>query len=244
MRVTNNRPPSAAGGVRPAGPARRAGAVAPAGQNAAAAPVADVSSIGGIPEAELTPKVRAAIDMLMNEVQNLRQELRQAQQRVGYLEKLADEDTLVPIANRRAFVRELTRMVAYAERYGTQSSVLYFDLNDFKKVNDKFGHAAGDAALRRVSEILIENLRESDVVGRLGGDEFGVILAQADAATAAEKAALLSSAINNSFVEFEGQSIPIKVSHGAYSFTGGENAGEALRRADAAMYANKRQKQA
>ena len=244
MRVTNNRPASAAGRVRPAGAARRAGAVAPAGQTAAPAPITDVSSIGGIPEAELTPKVRAAIDMLMNEVQNLRQELRQAQQRVGYLEKLADEDTLVPIANRRAFVRELTRMVAYAERYGTHSSVLYFDLNDFKAVNDEYGHAAGDAALRRVSEILLENLRESDVVGRLGGDEFGVILAQADAATAAEKAAQLSSAINGSFVEFEGQSIPIKVSHGAYSFTGGENAGEALRRADAAMYANKRQKQA
>ncbi len=244
MRVTNNRPPARAGSVRPSGPARRAGSTAPAGQNAAAAPIADTSSIGGIPEAELTPKVRAAIDMLMHEVQNLRQELRQAQQRVGYLEKLADEDTLVPIANRRAFVRELTRMVAYAERYGTESSVLYFDLNGFKEVNDKFGHAAGDAALRRVSEVLLENLRESDVVGRLGGDEFGVILAQADAATAAEKAAQLSSAINGSVAEYEGQSIPINVSYGAYSFTGGENAADALRRADAAMYANKRQKEA
>lgn len=244
MRISGQRPPVATGAARPAAAARRTGAAAPVGQSNTARPVADVSSIGGIPEAELTPKVQAAITMLINEVQSLREQLHQAQQRVGYLEKLADEDTLVPIANRRAFVRELSRMVAYAERYGTGSSILYFDVNGFKEVNDEHGHDAGDAALRRISEILLENLRESDVVGRLGGDEFGIILAQADAATAAEKAAQLASAIANAEFDYEGHKIPLRVSYGAYSFSGGDNAGEALRRADAAMYENKRQKQA
>ena len=81
-------------------------------------------TIAGIPETDLAPKVRQALKMLMDEVQRLREDLRQAQTRVGYLEKLADEDSLVPVANRRAFVRELSRMAAFAERYNAPSSVL------------------------------------------------------------------------------------------------------------------------
>jgi diguanylate cyclase (GGDEF)-like protein len=177
--------------------------------------------------------------MLIAEVQRMREELAQAQQRVSYLEKLADEDSLVPVANRRAFVRELGRMVAFAERYGTQSSVLYFDINGFKQVNDDFGHAAGDAALRHIAHILTTNVRESDVVGRLGGDEFGVILAQADAATAAEKAAVLARAVETQPLNWEGHDLELTASYGAYAFSGDVNAGEALERADQAMYAQR-----
>ena len=182
--------------------------------------------------------------MLIAEVQRMREELSQAQQRVSYLEKLADEDTLVPIANRRAFVRELGRMVAFAERYGTQSSVIYFDINGFKRVNDEFGHAAGDAALQHIGHILTAHVRESDVVGRLGGDEFGVILAQADAAVAAEKATALARAIETQPLNWEGHDLQLAASFGAYTFSGDVNAGEALERADQAMYAQRNGKRA
>ncbi len=84
---------------------------------------------------------------------------------------------MVPVANRRAFVRELTRIVAYSERYNSVSSILYFDIDGFKEINDQYGHVAGDAALQHISEIFVLNVRESDVVDRLGDDEFGVILA-------------------------------------------------------------------
>ena len=205
-------------------------------------PAADVATIAGLSEAELTPKVRQALDMLMKEVQRMREELAQARHRINYLEKLADEDTLVPVANRRAFVREMSRMMAYAERYGAETSVLYFDINGFKQINDTYGHAAGDAALQHVAMLLAENIRESDVVGRFGGDEFGVILAQAGGPAAQEKAASLSALIDNTPFEWEGKHLTLSASYGAYTFSGGEDAGEALQRADQAMYEQKQRR--
>jgi diguanylate cyclase (GGDEF)-like protein len=208
-------------------------------QASAPPPSGDVATIAGLSETDLTPKVRQALDLLMTEVQRMREELSQARHRINYLEKLADEDTLVPVANRRAFVREMSRMVAYAERYGAGSSVLYFDINGFKEINDQHGHAAGDAALRQIAELLAENVRESDIVGRLGGDEFGVILAQASPEVAAEKAASLSALIATTPLDWEGTAITLSVSYGVYSFSGTEDAGEALQRADQAMYEQK-----
>lgn len=230
------RPVVATDTAREAGRAYAARAAADAG---AAAPTADVATIAGIPSEELTPKVRDAIELLMHEVQRMRQELQQAEKRVAYLEKLADEDSLVPVSNRRAFVRELTRMVAYAERYNSVSSVLYFDIDGFKEINDRYGHAAGDAALKHIGEIFTLNVRESDIVGRLGGDEFGVILAHSDADAAAEKAAQLALAIETTPLIWENQGLKVRTSYGAYTFSGKENAGEALRRADHAMYMHK-----
>ncbi len=232
-RATNIRPTERIGGVKPI---NRLESVAASGE------VADVMTIAGIPESDLTPKVRQALQMLMHEVQRLREDLRQAQQRVGYLEKLADEDSLVPVANRRAFVRELSRMAAFAERYNTPSSVLYFDINGFKQINDQHGHAAGDAALAHVAILFANNIRESDIVGRLGGDEFGVILAQSDQRNAIEKADSLAGLIVKSPVDWNGVSLTLSVSYGAYTFSGGENAVEALAHADRAMYAQKQAK--
>ena len=201
--------------------------------------VVDSLSIMGIPANELTPKVREAIMTLMAEVDRMRGEVEDQRARIAYLERLADQDSLTPVVNRRAFVRELSRFVSYGERYGTPSSVIYFDLNGLKGINDTFGHAAGDAALQRVAEILTEKVRESDFVGRLGGDEFGVLLAHADEAAATEKALQLVDAIENTTIDWNGTAIPLKVAFGAYTFKGGENANEALAEADKKMYAQK-----
>jgi diguanylate cyclase (GGDEF)-like protein len=241
MKIDRTRPQStgAPTAARAAQQAAR-GYGAAGGEEAAPARAAgDVAKVAGLSEAELTPKVRQALDMLMAEVQRMREELSQARHRISYLEKLADEDALVLVANRRAFVREMSRIVAYAERYGSSSSVLYFDIDGFKVINDQHGHAAGDAALRHVARLLAENVRESDVVGRLGGDEFGVILAQADAEAATEKANGLAFIIAAEPFEFEGNRFNLRVSFGVYSFSGTEDAGEALQRADRAMYAHK-----
>jgi len=236
---------SAAKPVRaPEQAAQAAQAYGAGGAGAAPAPAADVATIAGLTDADLTPEVRQTLDLLMAAVQRMREELSQARNRVNYLEKLADEDTLVPVANRRAFVREMSRMVAYAERYGAGSSVLYFDINGFKEINDRHDHAAGDAALRHIAEILTENVRESDIVGRLGGDEFGVILAQAGPDVAAEKAASLSALIAGTPVDWAGTPLVLSVSYGVYSFTGTEDAGAALQRADQAMYEQKQNRAA
>ena len=210
-----------------------------AATRAAPAP-GDVATIMGIPEAELTPKVRQAIQQLMAEVYQLRQELDEAKQRVGYLDQLADQDSLAPVLNRRAFIRELTRMSAYAERYGADSSVLYFDVNGMKKINDSHGHAAGDAVLKHIADVLLRNTRASDVVGRLGGDEFGVILAQSDVTAAGVKASNLAEAIAAEEIAWDDTVFKLTVAYGAHALSGGQKVDDALDAADRAMYANKR----
>lgn len=200
----------------------------------------DVATVMGIPESELTPKVRKALQELMAEVYSLRQELDEARQRVGYLEQLADQDSLAPVLNRRAFVRELGRMAAFEERYGAAGAVLYFDVNDLKVINDTHGHAAGDAVLKRICEVLLRDTRASDVVGRLGGDEFGVILAQSGVDVAADKAGRLAAAIAAEEVVWEGTPLHVSVAYGAHALSGGQQADDALKAADRAMYANKR----
>ena len=233
MKITDSKPTTPI--------ARTAAQYARVGEATAAAPrpIADTASVLGIPDAELTEKVRAAIMRLMEEVETLRRELEQSRQRITYLEQLADQDALAPIANRRAFVRELSRIMAFAERYDTESSVIYFDVNGLKPINDTHGHSAGDATLMRIADVLVENVRESDVVGRLGGDEFAVILSQAGETTALEKAASLVQTIENSPLNWNGAEIAIHVSYGVYTFRGGDTAGEALAAADRAMYENK-----
>ena len=203
--------------------------------------IADVATVMDIPEVEFTPKVRAAIMALMHEVEALREELRQNKARVDRLEHLADQDTLAPVANRRAFVREMTRIMAFAQRYGTSSSVLYFDVDGLKEINDNYGHAAGDAALLQIANVLLENVRGSDLVGRLGGDEFGVLLAQADKSAAHEKAVSLATAVANQPFTWDGHSLTLSLAYGSYCFQDGEDVTTALAQADRAMYANKRQ---
>ena len=229
------------GGTGSVQPSRKASAPSRARQAEAAAESSVTTQVMGIPEAEFTPKVRAAIMALMEEVDKLRRELQQNQQRIAYLEQLADQDSLTPIANRRAFVRELSRMMSFAERYDTPSSVIYFDVNDLKVINDSLGHAAGDAVLAEVAQTLVKNVRDSDFVGRLGGDEFGVILAYADQGVANEKAVSLSAAIASHPATWQGKTINISVSWGAHSFRGGDAAG-ALDAADRAMYAQKKER--
>jgi len=204
----------------------------------------DPLTIAGIGDAELTPKLRQAIMGLLAEVDQLRRDLGEARARIGYLEQLADEDPLMPVANRRAFVRELTRMMSFTQRYGSAASMVYFDINNLKQINDRLSHAAGDAALLQVARILAENVRNSDVVGRLGGDELGVLLVQTDQALAEQKAAQLAAAVAAQPLQWQGQSIELGVSYGVYSFNGGENAGDAIDAADRAMYAAKRRRMA
>ena len=197
------------------------------------------AAVLGIPEYELTPKVRATLNALIGEMQHLRLDLEREKKRTHHLETLADQDALTPILNRRAFIRELSRMLAFAERYQAPSSLVYFDVNEMKQINDGFGHAAGDAALRHVATALVENVRSFDVVGRLGGDEFAVILAQVDSARALAKARTLVEAIECRPAAWNGSDLHVRVAFGVHTFARFEPVDEALDAADRAMYARK-----
>jgi diguanylate cyclase (GGDEF)-like protein len=136
----------------------------------------DALCLLGLSAPDLTPKVRSALGQLIGEVAELRHELLTTRRRLMELERLADEDSLAPISNRRAFLRHLARTITYVGRYGAACNLLYFDVNGLKTINDTHGHAAGDAALIHVADTLRGNTRTSDMVGRLGGDEFAVLM--------------------------------------------------------------------
>jgi diguanylate cyclase (GGDEF)-like protein len=196
--------------------------------------------LAGIDTQALPPEVRETLARLEAERVAARRELEDARTRIAQLERLADEDSLAPIANRRAFVRELSRMIAFTRRYGPPSSVIYFDVNGMKQINDTHGHPAGDAALRHVAEVLCTNVRSSDIVGRLGGDEFGVILAQTNQEQAAAKAASLAQAVGATPLSWGKVKITVTAAFGVYSFSGNDDAQVAIEAADKAMYRQKR----
>jgi diguanylate cyclase (GGDEF)-like protein len=194
----------------------------------------------GIPDSEFTPRVRDAIMGLISEVGRLRHELSQTCAWLDQVEKSADQDQLLPLLNRRAFVRELTRFIAFTGRHNMPVSLIYFDADDLKKINDTHGHAAGDAALRHFAETLLSHLRDSDCVGRLGGDEFGALLTHATQDQAMKKADALGEALRAAPPIWNGQAIQVGFSYGAIELKPDDTADLAIARADEAMYAHKR----
>jgi diguanylate cyclase (GGDEF)-like protein len=202
--------------------------------------VSATASVMGIPEAEFTPRVRDAIMTLMHEVDRLRREVEQTRARLEDLAKAADQDMLLPILNRRAFVREVSRFIGFSKRYGTPSSLLYFDLDNFKAVNDAHGHAAGDAVLRHFSELIASQIRDSDVLARIGGDEFAVILAHVTQDQATKKGISLSQKLRENPPKWEGKEIELSFSCGAYELHAGIDPDFAISHADKAMYVEKR----
>lgn len=179
---------------------------------------------------------------LAAEVERLAAQLRQSRARIVDLEAKIDIDPLTELLNRRGFERELARSVAYVKRYGTNAALVYLDLDGFKPVNDRHGHAAGDAVLKAVAAALVEHVRASDVVARLGGDEFVVLLWNVDGAAAAAKAAALEQAIYATPVRWQSSTLIVGASAGVALIGALDTPAETLARADAAMYARKRER--
>lgn len=224
----------------PTRPVRKTSQLDSALNAARSRPIEDTVQILGIPPEEMTERVHNAILSLMQEVESLRSELDRTNRRMREIEDVADTDALLPIPNRRAFVRELNRMISFAERYGTPSTLMFIDLNDMKNINDEFGHEAGDKALFHVARLLVDNVRTTDVVGRLGGDEFGVILAQADEKIGAEKAQSIADIIAKHPILLGDKPYTMSLAFGTYTFRSGDKPDDALDKADKAMYENKR----
>lgn len=174
------------------------------------------------------------------EIERLKAELEAWKARALAAEAMAERDVLTPALNRRGFVRELGRAMAFCRRHGTPAALLYLDLDGFKGVNDALGHTAGDAALVRVAELLAANLRESDALGRLGGDEFAVLLLGTGVEAAREKAAALAERLAAETFVWEGRRARLGGSFGVRAFAGQEDPEIWLAEADAAMWVRKR----
>ncbi|MEK6637525.1 MAG: GGDEF domain-containing protein [Pseudomonadota bacterium] len=179
------------------------------------------------------------IASLIEENERLHTALVAMRVRVAELEQLADTDTLTPLPNRRAFMRRLEAVVQYAERHKTPAAILYIDLDGLKRVNDDYGHHVGDAILLHLARLLTENLRATDMVARIGGDEFGLILDHLNEADAKAKAKSLADYVAEQKIAVGGDALSIRVTIGLAMVRPGESVAKLIERADAAMYANR-----
>jgi diguanylate cyclase (GGDEF)-like protein len=179
--------------------------------------------------------------LLLAEIERLKTELAQARATIADLETRADVDPLLEIINRRGFERELKRSLAYLQRYKGEAALLFVDLDGFKSVNDRHGHAAGDVLLKAVARALTGHVRASDVVARLGGDEFGVLLWNLGPAQAAAKARELEQVIAAIAVEHEGAPLSVGASAGLVALNGSATPAQMIDAADRAMYARKKE---
>lgn len=163
--------------------------------------------------------------------------LRRAERTEAELRYLADHDPLTGLFNRRRFRAELDQQVALSARYGGRGAVMVIDVDGLKEVNDRHGHQAGDTMIRGIGAVLRERVRATDIVGRLSGDEFAVLMPRADTAGALQLAEDLRAEVAEGLETGAGPT-PITISVGITMFGGGRGvtAEGLMVAADQAMY--------
>jgi diguanylate cyclase (GGDEF)-like protein/PAS domain S-box-containing protein len=166
-------------------------------------------------------------------------QLKQTEERLA---KMAHFDTLTELPNRVMIHQRLAHAVNLAQRHHTLVGVVFIDLDNFKTVNDGLGHAAGDSLLRQVAQRLRQRVRQEDTLGRLGGDEFILVLEHLrHPQQAAHVATAILETLNQPFTLDGGQQVYVRASIGISLFPAdGQDASELVRNADAAMYESKR----
>ncbi|MBI2688199.1 MAG: GGDEF domain-containing protein [Acidobacteria bacterium] len=185
--------------------------------------------------------LRESVTKMMRESQDslaeMEADLRQFQKRLVAAETAASTDVLTGLANRREFEKQLDTRVRKMSAF----SVLLFDLDYFKSVNDRFGHDCGDQLLRQVAEILNEHVRPGDIVARWGGDEF-IVLLDCPLVDALRRCQQITDRLGKRYsIQWQGKAVllPIRASSGVVEYVRGESAATLFRRADEAMYAAK-----
>lgn len=181
----------------------------------------------------------ADVERLVEEIDRLRGEVARLQERVEQLDELAHQDTLIKLPNRRGFMRALDGLVDRAGRHGKSGAMLFVDLDGLKIINDSFGHRAGDEALIQVANLLTSGVRRGDVVARIGGDEFGILLESADEDSAHETAARLVDLICDCEFTHDGDELPLSVAIGVAMIDGSDSPADVMARADEEMYRRK-----
>jgi diguanylate cyclase (GGDEF)-like protein/PAS domain S-box-containing protein len=155
------------------------------------------------------------------------------------LQHLADHDALTGLLNRRRLEQEIAQQVRLAERYRRRACLMMIDLDDFKAINDSLGHAAGDELLKGIGDVLRERVRRSDLVARVGGDEFAVLLPQASREQAVRVAEAIAGAIRDRVYISAGNELQTTASIGVAAVEPEDTPDRVLLRADNAMYAAK-----
>ena len=184
--------------------------------------------------------LRDAADSALTAAIDAERRLAEQDKRLAVLERLAKTDELTALLNRRGFLAELRRAVSAAGRYDERGVLIYVDLDGFKPINDTYGHGAGDEVLRRVAVTLRENVRDTDSVGRMGGDEFCVLLTRTSWKDGLAKAEGLDRSLNDTYVSWRGRMIAVRASLGVNAYGCKDDSDDLLDRVDDAMYVTKR----
>ncbi|MBA1380368.1 sensor domain-containing diguanylate cyclase [Pseudomonas brassicacearum] len=157
------------------------------------------------------------------------------------LQLLSSTDRLTGLYNRGHWEGSLKAAYARHQRYGNALSLVMLDIDHFKHVNDNYGHQAGDKVIEQLAQLLREHARESDVAGRYGGEEFGVVLSDTDQAGARIFAERLRQAVEQLLVQYNGQDIRFTISLGVADLSAPANDhAELIARADQALYTSKK----
>lgn len=158
------------------------------------------------------------------------------------VQHLAYHDSLTSLPNRRAMERFIIAELARITRYGGELTVVFIDLDQFKKVNDSYGHDFGDALLQYLADGLRKMSRQSDFITRLAGDEFVLLLPQTDAAKAADLLARIEKKFTDQPLKLKGETLEVKISYGIASSSEQLNHTELIKLADSRLYESKRRK--
>lgn len=177
---------------------------------------------------------------LRQEIARLKRENRALSIALAEMERVAERDMLTPLFNRRYFLSALHQRIARVDRYGDRVVLIYVDVDGLKTINDRFGHAAGDFALIEIANRLSAVMRASDVLARIGGDEFGILLDQVSANEARGKMRRFAATISDDPVDYDGNEIALSATFGMTMITPGAAAEELIGRADSEMYRAKR----
>ena len=168
-------------------------------------------------------------------INRLRLELAQNQSNSALWRDLALVDPLTGLFNRRYAEKRLKEEISRSQRKGYPLTLVLFDLNDFKQINDRFGHSAGDDVLKAFSGALSKAVREADLAARLGGDEFFMLLTECDAA----QAETIVNRINPGDITIGGRRVPIHFAVGWKQYQKGDQPPDMMNAADKALYQDK-----
>ncbi len=197
-------------------------------------------AVAYVPKNKLSPeKLAQTIDTSIERwKQNLQSKADQEE-----MERLASYDLLTGLYNRRATMIKLEEHIKYARRYSEQISLFMFDLDEFKKINDRYGHISGDNVLAKVATILRTSIRETDVAGRYGGDEFIVILPYTDLKYAGMIAERVRKTVESTKIaKSDTEIFSITISGGVTIWTSTDDSYSFISRADIALYKAKNER--
>ena len=179
--------------------------------------------------AQLTPEQKQALKSLENELSQAHIQLRQLQTKITTLEEQAGSEQA--ILTRPEFNREVARMLAFDERYGGQSSVLYFDIASLDSLTKRYSPAIAADTTKTITHVMMRHVRRSDIIGRLGADEFGVLRVRCNNENAWKKGRELATLLTRALETIDNVKLGLEISFGAYTFREEEDVAIGLKEA-------------